>query len=151
LSVISLREAIEKLNWYALRWRIETFFKILKSGCKIEELKLRTADGLAKLISIYCIISWKIFWITMINRESKSGIAKLSLTGIEIKILDKLKSDKNKFKKKLSDYILKIAKLGGYLARKHDPPPGNKVIWRGMMRLADIQLGLELGRKIVGN
>jgi hypothetical protein len=43
LPITSRREAIEKLNWYAMRWKIETFHKILKSGCKAEEPKLRTA------------------------------------------------------------------------------------------------------------
>ena len=32
-------EAIEKVQWYALRWKIETFHKILKSGCKAEEAR----------------------------------------------------------------------------------------------------------------
>jgi hypothetical protein len=51
-------QAIEKLKWYASRWKIETFHKILKSGCKAEESKLRTADRLVNLISIFCILSW---------------------------------------------------------------------------------------------
>jgi hypothetical protein len=42
-------------------------------------------------------------------------------------------------------------RLGGYLARGHDPPPGNMVLWRGVARLTDIQLGFLLGAQIVGN
>ena len=68
LPVSSLRLAVEKLDWYALRWKIETFFKILKSGCRAEEAKLRTATRLTNLISIYSIVSWRIFWLCMINR-----------------------------------------------------------------------------------
>lgn len=41
-------------------------------------------------------------------------------------------------------YVLAVAKLGGYLARTKDPPPGNMVIWRGLTRLADILIGAEL-------
>ena len=37
-----------------------------------------------------------------------------------------------------------VAKLGGYLARGKDPPPGNMVLWRGMSRLTEIHLGFEL-------
>jgi hypothetical protein len=51
----------------------------------------------------------------------------------------------------LSSYLTKIARLGGYLARAHDPPPGNMVIWRGFSRLTDIQLGFAIGAKVVGN
>ena len=39
LAVQSRQDAIEKLEWYALRWKIEVFHKILKSGCKAEEFK----------------------------------------------------------------------------------------------------------------
>lgn len=151
LEVKTLEDSIEKIQCYALRWRIERYFFILKSGCKIEELKLRTAGALYKLISIYCIIAWRIFWMTMINRESESLSAKVALTPTEIKTLDQLKPSKTKAKPVLSDYVIKIAKLGGYIGRNSDPPPGNKVIWKGMERLADILIGVEVGMKLVGN
>jgi hypothetical protein len=51
----------------------------------------------------------------------------------------------------LSHYLIKIARLGGYLARANDPPPGNTVMWRGLSRLTDIELGVIIGAKIVGN
>jgi hypothetical protein len=54
-------------------------------------------------------------------------------------------------RKKLSDYLTKIARLGGYLARTNDPPPGITVMWRGLSRLTDIELGAIIGAKIVGN
>ncbi|WP_162887802.1 transposase [Leptospira mayottensis] len=53
MSVKTNSDAIQKLQWYALRWKIEVFYKILKSGCKVEESKLRTAERLVNLISIY--------------------------------------------------------------------------------------------------
>ena len=151
LEVNSLEDVIEKLNWYAQRWKIETFFKILKSGCKVESLKLRTADGPVKLISINCILSWRIFWMTMINRECENIPAEAALTNNEIEILDILKPDNKTRKKFLRDYIIKIAKLGGYLARNSDAPPGNIVIWRGIQKLNDIHLGFEAGKIFVGN
>jgi hypothetical protein len=68
LPIRSRKEAAEKLNWYAMRWKIETFHKILKSGCKAEDVKLRTAERLVNLIAILCLLSWRIFWMTMLNR-----------------------------------------------------------------------------------
>lgn len=44
LPVHTLAATIEKLEWYALRWKIEVFHKILKSGCKAEESKLRRSE-----------------------------------------------------------------------------------------------------------
>lgn len=57
-SPVQLRkDTIEKLDWYAMRWKIETFHKILKSGCNAEKAKLRTAERLVKLIAVFCIIA----------------------------------------------------------------------------------------------
>jgi hypothetical protein len=146
LPVSSRKEAIEKLEWYALRWKIEVFHKILKSGCKAEESKLRTADRLANLISVFCIVSWRIFWLTMVSRESPQSPADIALTVSEMQRLDQLVKDTTKSSQgaPLARYILKLAQLGGYLARANDPPPGHTVIWRGIRRLIDIQLGFEL-------
>jgi hypothetical protein len=154
LFVQSRQEAIEKLEWYALRWKIEMFHKILKSGCKAEESKLRTAQRLANLISVFCILSWRVFWMTMLNRSVSDAPPNLALTDVEIDLLDHLVKDKGQRslrRKPLSHYLTKIACLGGYLARANDPPPGNTVMWRGLSRLTDIGLGAIVGAKIVGN
>jgi len=55
LEVRSREQAIEKLQWYAQRWKIEVFHKILKSGCRAEESLLRTADRLVNLLAILSI------------------------------------------------------------------------------------------------
>jgi len=152
LPVNSRKEAIEKLEWYALRWKIEVFHKILKSGCKAEESKLRTAQRLTNLVSVFCILSWRVFWMTMLNRSVPDALPTLALTATEIAILDLLMNDKSQAPQKtLSHYLTKIAKLGGYLARANDPSPGNTVMWRGLSRLTDIVLGATIGARIVGN
>jgi hypothetical protein len=69
LSVQSRKDAVEKLQWYALRWKIEVFHKILKSGCKAEESRLRTAERLANLISFFCILSWRIVSVSPLPRS----------------------------------------------------------------------------------
>jgi len=147
LPVRSRKDIIEKLEWYAMRWKIEVFHKILKSGCKAEESKLRTAERLVNLISIFCILSWRIFWMTMINRSTPKASPRVALTRTEIGLLDQLIKDKREISprgKRLGIYLIKIARLGGYLARKNDPPPGNVVMWRGLSRLTDIALGAAL-------
>jgi hypothetical protein len=61
LPVTSYKQTVEKLNWYALRWKIEMFRQILKSGRKAEASLLRTVEQLAHLISVFCVVSWRIF------------------------------------------------------------------------------------------
>jgi Transposase DNA-binding len=153
LPVRSCQEAVEKLRWYAQRWKIETFHKILKSGCKVEDAKLRTAERLVNLIAILCILSWRIFWITMLNRTSPDASPNEAFTEIDQYLLDELVPDhkREKVNYGLGRYIVKLARLGGYLGRAHDPPPGNTVIWRGLTRLTDIELGIMIGVQLVGN
>jgi len=145
LPITSLQDAIEKLEWYAQRWKIETYHKILKSACRAEDILLRTTERIVNLIAIFCIMSWRIFWLTMINRTAPDIPAELVLSKIERDTLDKLKPDKwSNLQKPLSSYIMKIAQLGGYMARNSDPPPGNIIIWRGWNRLMDIIIGTEI-------
>jgi len=154
LPVLSPDAAIEKLRWYAVRWKIEVFHKILKSGCKAEEARLRSADRLVKLIAIFCLVSWRVFWLTMINRSAPDIDAGVVFTDREQEILDFLVPDKAPSRpgsNTLGIYLTKVAKLGGYLARGCDPPPGNTVLWRGMSRLIDISLGSAIAPQLMGN
>jgi hypothetical protein len=90
--------------------------------------------------------------MTMLNRSVKDASPRLALTQDEISVLDNLVNDRDpRSRKTLSHYLIKIARLGGYLARGSDPPPGNTVMWRGLSRLTDIELGANLRAKIVGN
>jgi hypothetical protein len=128
---------------------IEVFHKVLKSGCRAEEARLRTAERLVKLIALFCILSWRVFWMTMINRSAPHAVPGLALTETELVLLDRLVPDKPQARtsaRTLSSYLIKVARLGGYLARSRDPPPGNIVMWRGLSRLTDITLGAKLAR-----
>lgn len=153
LPIKSRRDAIEKLDWYSMRWKIETFHKILKSGCRAEDSKLRAAERLSKLLAVFCVLGWRIFWLTQLNRCAQRLPGTVAFTRLELTLIEKLIPDKNKIKKQnqLSDYLTKLAKLGGYLARHSDPPPGNIVMWRGLTRLTDIQLGFNMALELVGN
>ncbi|MDA0836106.1 MAG: IS4 family transposase [Planctomycetota bacterium] len=152
LPVNDLASAIEKLDWYTQRWKIETFHKVLKSGCRAEHSKLRTAERLTNLIAIFCIISWRVFWLTMVNRTNPTTSSETVFTETEIAILDQLAGNaRPSAGKPIAHYLKIVAKLGGYLARGSDPPPGNMVLWRGLSRLTDIHLGVELSKELVGN
>lgn len=147
LEVADLDAAVEKIRWYSARWKIEVFHKILKSGCRAEDAKLRTADRLANLVALFCIVSWRVLWMTMMARAAPDADPTIAFTAMEISILDRLVTDRGNRRAKpgtLQLYLIKLSRLGGYLARTSDPPPGNTVVWRGLRRLVDIQIGAEL-------
>lgn len=90
--------------------------------------------------------------MTMLNRSTPDAPPTLALTKMELDLLDHAVRDKAPPTQKTLVYCLhKVARLGGYLARAHDPPPGNMVMWRGMTRLVDIAFGAMIGAALVGN
>jgi hypothetical protein len=152
LAVDDLEAATGKLDWYARRYKIEAFHKVLKSGCRAEQSRLRTAERLTNLLAVLCVVACRVFWLTMTSRAAPEAPAEVALTKEEVEILDRLAgATEPPARPAVSHYLVAIAKLGGYLARVRDPPPGNMAIWRGMTRLMDIHLGFELSRRVVGN
>ncbi|WP_156434004.1 MULTISPECIES: hypothetical protein [Bradyrhizobium] len=89
--------------------------------------------------------------MTMLNRSTPNAPPQTALTDPEIKLLDHLVKDRGANRAQrttISHYVVKIARLGGYLARANDPPPGNIVIWRGLSRLTDLELGAAIELKL---
>jgi hypothetical protein len=152
LPVDDLAAAIEKLDWYAMRWKIETFHKVLKSGCGAEQSKLRTAMRLTNWLAVLCVVGWRVFWLTMTSRATPDAAPEIAFTPGEIAVLDRIAGrPPEPAQRTVAHYLAEVANLGGYLARANDPPPGNLVVWRGLTRLADILLGFELDSQVVGN
>lgn len=151
LATPGLKDAVHKLDWYAMRWKIETFHKVIKSGCRAEDARLRTAQRLSNLLAINCIVAWRVFWLCMVNRTSPQASASLVFTDTEIQLLRHADPKPSRAKKTLADHLYAVARLGGYLSRTHDPPPGNMVLWRGFTRLMDIHIGYCIAAKLMGN
>lgn len=89
----------------------------------------------------------------MLNRSQPGASPGQAFTEVELYLLGELLPNRPAASSSgfLAAYITKLARLGGYLARAHDPPPGNTVIWRGLFRLTDIELGIMIGVQLVGN
>ncbi len=128
----SPERAVEKLDWYARRWQIEMFHHILKTGCRAEHPRLRTAERLVKLIAAYGILAWRVFWTTMIGRSAPRADPHLAVTDQEIALLDRLVPDWPAGERSLFAYVVKVARVGPYLARSRHPPPGNLVTIAGL-------------------
>lgn len=130
LPVESHAQAVHKLEWYALRWKIETFFGTLKTGCRIEDIRLATADRLANCIALCCIVAWRVSWLTMLSRGPQDAPPAAAFTQVERGLLERTTPERKRDEPRdLDFYVRAIARLGGYLNRAADPPPGTTVIW----------------------
>lgn len=143
----TLEEAAKLIDWYRMRWEIEMFFHILKNGCRIEALQLRTIDGLQRVIALYMIVSWRIAALMRFGRTCPDLPADLFFQ------LDEWHSAYLLNKKKppasvptLNEVLRLVAQLGGFLGRKGDGHPGVKTIWLGLQRIMDCAIGLQFTR-----
>jgi hypothetical protein len=145
--VTTFDEACERIRWYSFRWRIEMYFKVLKSGFRVEACRLGTADRLICYLTLMSIVAWRLFKITLIARTSPSMSCSEFLSELEWTVLS-IKSSKNGSlpanPPSIAEALISIAKLGGYLARDKDGPPGTLVLWRGWKRLMDLAQGWSL-------
>jgi hypothetical protein len=147
LPVMSFEEAHEKVCWYCLRWRIEMYFKVLKSGFRVEACRLEHADRLTRYLAVMSIVAWRLFMITLIARTDPAVPCSTLLADHEWKVLFLKATGSRSLPQKppsIGNVVIWVAKLGGYLARKSDGPPGTISLWRGWKRLADLTEGWQL-------
>lgn len=149
IPVTSVPQALEKLQWYTCRWQIELFFKILKSGCRIEQRQLETAARLRRCLAVYAVVAWRILYLTMESRRVPHLSCEALLTPEEWQALCCFSQRTPQPPEKpptLLEATRMIAQLGGFLGRTRDGFPGPATLWQGMQRLADIVVAWRLGR-----
>jgi hypothetical protein len=136
---ISTQEEVEAvIRYYLCRWEIEVLFKTFKSGCKIEEKSLRSADRLYPLFNLFLIIAWRINFLLHMSRITPDISCEYYFEEPEWRA-GYMAATRNKepltSPPTLSEMIGYIARLGGHLGRKKDLPPGVKAIWVGICKL----------------
>ncbi len=149
LSIDSLSDALQYIQWYAFRWRIEQFHQVFKDGCRIEQLQLETADGIRRALATYAIVAWRVLWLTLQSRQTPDIPCTLVLSTDEWQVLyAKLHPHKllPAQPPRLREAVRMIARLGGFLGRKGDGEPGPKTLWRGLRRLDDLAAAWRLAR-----
>lgn len=86
-EITCAQQAQECLRWYCLRWRIEDWHRVLKSGCRVEALQHKTAARLKRAIAINLVIAWRIMLLTLLGRQQPQLPADVLFTDIEIEVL----------------------------------------------------------------
>jgi len=141
MPVTSFNDAVQKLEWYSKRWGIEIFHRTLKSGCKIEERQLGSADSIESCLAIDLVVAWRIYHLTKLGRETPDCPCSVYFAEEEWKALNAYITKNPKPPEKpptLRDAMRMVASLGGFLGRKSDGEPGTKSLWLGLQRLDDI-------------
>lgn len=141
IPVTNFTEAVERVRWYRLRWTIEVFHKVLKSGCRVEDCRLDTAEKLTRYLTLKSVIAWRLFWMVQMNRAQPDAACTVILADHEwqaLYVAIHRKSALPETVPSVRQVVRWIAQLGGFLGRKSDGEPGVTVMWRGWHRLHDL-------------
>jgi hypothetical protein len=68
-ELTSLDQCCERIDGYRRRWLTEIFFRVLKSGCRVEALQLGTREHLERALALYLIVAWRIFALVTLGRQ----------------------------------------------------------------------------------
>jgi hypothetical protein len=138
----TIEEVRERRDWYACRWLVEVFHDIEKNGCSEEDRRFETAPRMEACLAILSVVAVRIFQLRTALESQPNESAQQVATQEEIQVLRRfLQHPSGSFTVK--DFVRGVARLGGFLGRKHDGDPGVKTLWRGYQRLQDLLLGYQ--------
>lgn len=135
-------ESVQVVEHYTARWGIEVFFRVLKSGCEVEELQLETQERLEPCLGLYLIVAWRILHLVMMGRQCPNVPCDALLTESEWQSAWTIRrrAPPPAVPPPLGDMIAIVGSFGCHLGRKSDGPPGPKAIWIGLRRVMDFAL-----------
>ena len=144
LPCSTLAEARRIVGRYAARWWVEEYHKALKSGAGVEDSQLERAGRLEPLIAVLAVVAVRLLNTKMLARSRPEGSEARQSFGPEALAILEKRFGRPKGGWSNRNVLVATARLGGFLARKHDGMPGWQTIWRGWQRLMWMCEGLEI-------
>jgi len=140
LPIDTLEQILLVIDYYVVRWIIEVYFRVLKTGCQVEEIQLDKVDRLKNCLAFYKIIAWRVMYLTYLNRECPELPCTAVFAAAEWKSVWRVTQKKEPLPEApptLAEFMRLLARLGGYNNRATEKPPGAQVIWTGIRRMTD--------------
>jgi hypothetical protein len=139
----TLEQAWERVDWYRHRWLVEDYHQCLKSGCRIEERQLQTVDGLMRLLGLLSPLAVRLLQVRACAREDPERPAYEVIEPLMLAVLAE-HAGGSPLSMTVGTFWIEVARMGGYLARSHDGPPGWRTIWKGWLSLQTLLEGAHL-------
>ena len=142
LSIDTVEDILRVIDYYVARWTIEVYFRVFKTGCRVEEIQLEKLDRLKNCLAFYKIIAWRVMYLTYMNRECPSLPCNAVFDDCEWMSVWRVVTKKElpETPPTLSEFMALLAQLGGYNNRATESPPGPQPIWVGIRRMTDFAI-----------
>jgi hypothetical protein len=142
LPIDSARDVLRVVDYYGGRWAIEVFFRVFKTGCRVEDVQLESVERLQNCLMLYKIIAWRVMYLTYLGRECPEAPCTTVFAEIEWRPAWKIvtREEPPADPPSINQFLKVLAQLGGYNARKKDRPPGPQHIWVGVRRMTDFAI-----------
>ncbi len=139
LPIDTIEQVLQILQYYSVRWMIEIFFRVLKSGCRVESRRFASMDRLSTCLAIYMIVAWRTLYVCRLGRSCPDISCEAIFEPAEWKSAWKVvrREDPPDEPPPLGIFVRMVAQLGGYVNRKRDDPPGPQTVWIGLQRVHD--------------
>jgi len=138
----TLEQAWERVDWYGHRWLVEDYHQCLKSGCRIEQRQLQTVDGLMRLLGLLSPLAVRLLQVRACAGEDPERPASEVIDPLMLAVVAQ-RSGGSPATMTVGTFWTEVARLGGYLARSHDGPPGWRTIWKGWLSLQTFLEGVH--------
>jgi hypothetical protein len=141
LPIVTLEQVRQVVQYYCTRWIIEILFRVLKSGCRLEQRRFERMGRFQACAAVYLIVAWRTLFVCRLGRSMPDVDCETVFEPSEWKSVWRVvKGDAlPPTPPKLSVMIALIAQLGGYINRPNrKDPPGPQTIWLGMQRMYDL-------------
>jgi hypothetical protein len=135
--------AWQRAEWYRARWRVEDYHHCLKTGCRIEERQVQSADRLMRLLGLLSPLAVRLLQVRDLSRQAPECPAHLVIEPETLTVLA-AHVGLSPSTMTLGTFWREVARMGGYLARRGDGPPGWKTIWKGWLHLQALLAGVQL-------
>jgi hypothetical protein len=136
-------DAWEVVKWYGWRWTLEDFHKALKTGCHMEKHFLQSVEAQWRLLAILTPMALRLLTIRTLAQQATEIPATDAVSQEIVQVVTLLQKRPCEIVT-AKELWHAIARLGGYLDRKGDGPPGWQTLWKGWMRVMDVLEGVHL-------
>jgi len=142
LPIEDIDQVRQVIQYYCVRWMIEVFFRVLKSGCRVEERQFEHIDRLLPCLAVYLIVAWRTLFVCRLSRSCPELSSEAVFESAEWQAVWKVihRTDPPRVAPPLGEMVRLIGQLGGYVNRRGAHPPGPQTVWIGLQRAYDFAL-----------